>query len=143
MHIGEDAQEASASLEWHVRVSVSVIKLVPRDLLSAWMACEAFQRGNDHFWPDNRALAVWMQVGPVTSVRRLLGRLEDLGVLERRRGPGGRRVIALLRRTSEAMTAAEWTGREIAAEERSRKLTGQRLTGEPPGGLFKEPPLPL
>lgn len=102
--------------EWCVRVAVSVVQVVPKDLLNAWVACETFQRGESHFWPDNRALAVRMGVGPITSVQRLLLRLERLGILERRYAAGNRRMLVLRRRTSEPITPGEWSRMELRAE---------------------------
>lgn len=119
MSIGDRGYQASR--EWCVLVSLSVLQIVPKDLLSAWMACEAFQRNNLHFWPDNQALAVTMGVGPITSVQRLLLKLEDLGILHRMPAPGNRRSMTLRRRTSDPLTPGQWSSLEVEAEARSRE----------------------
>jgi hypothetical protein len=120
MDIGERGSNTSPR-EWHVRVATSVLQIVPKDILSAWLACEAFQRNHDHFWPDNRALAVIMGVGPVTSVQRLLAKLEDLTILERVQGDGNHRRLILRRRTVQPITPGEWSTLEFHAESRRRE----------------------
>lgn len=116
--IDQRGREASppAGVEWCVRVSVSVLNVVPRDVLNAWMACESYQRSNDSFWPDNQNLCVAMGVRASSSARRLLGRLERLGILERHLAEGNRRTLRLRRRTSDPITPGEWAEMELMAE---------------------------
>lgn len=122
MSIGKDARGAETPAgEWCVHTSVSVMRIVPPHIRKAWQACEAFQRGNAYFWPDNRALTVPMGVGHVRSVQRLLAQLEDLGILERRPATGNRRSLALLRRISDPITPGEWSTMEERAEIRRRE----------------------
>lgn len=122
MNIDRDSRGASPPAgEWCVRTSISVIRIVPPHIRKAWEACEAFQRGNAYFWPDNRALTVPMGVGHVRSVQRLLTQLEDLGILERRAAAGNRRSLALLRRIADPITPGEWSAMEERAESRQRE----------------------
>ncbi len=130
MSIGTTAGGASAPAEWCVHVSVSCLRIVPKPVLNAWLACEAYQRDNATFWPDNRALCAGMGLASTASVQRALLRLEDLGVLERIDHGGNRRTMRLRRRASELLTPAAWSQLEAEAVARviARTADGRRRT---------------
>ncbi len=109
---------ATPAPEWCVRVAVSVLQVVPHEVLRPWMVCEAYQRSNAHFWPDNRAIGAHLGLERVTSVQRVLLHLEDLGVITRQDKGGQHRHIRLLRRTADPLTACQWSEMEAQAETR-------------------------
>ena len=104
--------------EWRIHLSVSVVQHIPPDVLRAWLICEAYQRNNAHFWPDNRAIGAQLGLERVTSVQRVLLHLEDLGIIARDDKGGHHRHIRLLRRTAAAITPSEWNQMEARAETR-------------------------
>jgi hypothetical protein len=118
-NMGIDHEPGTAKAqEWCVRVAVSVIQVVPPEVLRPWMICEAYQRKNAYFWPDNRAIGAQLGLERVTSVQRVLLHLEDLGVIARDDKGGHHRHIRLLRRTSDPITACQWSEMEMQAEKR-------------------------
>jgi hypothetical protein len=124
---------ATKAPEWCVRVAVSVIQHVPTDVLRPWMICEAYQRANASFWPDNRAIGAQLGLERVTSVQRVLLHLEDLGIVEREDLGGHNRRIRLLRRTHEPITPAEWSEMEAHAEARVSSRRRPRITSKKSG----------
>jgi hypothetical protein len=110
--------EATKAPGWCVRVAVSVLQVVPPEVLRPWMICEAYQRGKAHFWPDNRAIGAQLGLERVTSVQRVLLHLEDLCVIAREDKGGHHRHIRLLRRTSDPITPHEWSEMQADAETR-------------------------
>lgn len=107
--------------EWHVRVSIGVIENVPADVLKAWIAVESFARAAAECWPGNAALAARMGI-TIRPAQSALDRLEDLGIVVRRRIGGNRRVLAMVRRTAGELSAAEWA----AMSDRAARLAAGR-----------------
>lgn len=129
MNIGNKAGETSPrEREWCVHVAVSVLQNVPFEVLRPWMICEAYQRNNTHFWPDNRAIGAQLGLERVSSVQRVLLHLEDLGIISREDKGGQHRHIRLLRRTADPITASEWTAMELRAEDRAASRRRPRRT---------------
>lgn len=103
-----DHKAGGPSRGWCVRVDVSVLEHVPRDVLAAWMAIESFANASGASWPENVTLARRMGVGSVRAARRALLKLVEYGILERIDLGGNHRQLQLRRRTSQPITAAEW-----------------------------------
>jgi hypothetical protein len=132
-------QSPPPAAEWCVRVAISVADLVPAALLRAWIVVEGFCRDQPSCWPGNKALAARLGVGTVRAAQAVLEQLEDYGLAERRQLEGNRRVIVLIRRTAEPLTAAEWralveraerraAGRSaLAAEKKAKRAARPRL----------------
>jgi hypothetical protein len=105
--------------EWRVSVAVSVLAIVPNEVLRPWLAIEAFARNRPECWPGNKALMPMMGVGSARVVRSILERLEDHGILQRRQLPGNRRILALVRRTASELSPTEWTAMSDQARRRA------------------------
>lgn len=131
MSIGPEAARPLRGSGYCVRVDVSVLECVPRDVLACWMAVESYADINGQCWPDNRTLARRMGVNSVSSVQRAVLKLIEYGVVKRHDQGGNRRKLVLLRRTSAPITPAEWAVLQERGEARQETRTGHLFDAVP------------
>jgi hypothetical protein len=138
MKIGRAAVQASperpeSTGEWYVRVSTSVVRNVPADILRYWIVLETFAREKPECWPGNRALAAEFGV-KLRQAKYIVETLEDHAVIVRRMMPGNRRILQMVRRTSGTMSAVEWK----AIAERAERLADGRAAVSKANGVEKK-----